>query len=148
MNKIRKKILQYREVVSYLIVGGLTTLVSMGTYYLCIFTVFDPHKPLLLQAANVISWIFAVTFAYFTNRKYVFRSHSRQILREAASFYAGRLGTLLMEMGLMWLTVTMLGWSAVIMKIVVQVVITIANYIISKKLVFIKDIKRCIKQES
>ena len=61
--------IKYKEIIMYLIAGVLTTIVSLGVYYLCVLTILDPHNPVQLQAANVISWIAAVTFAYFTNRK-------------------------------------------------------------------------------
>ena len=138
MGKIKKNMGRYRELISYLIVGGLTTVVSLGTYYGCTLTVLDAAVPLQLQAANVLSWIAAVTFAYFTNRKYVFESRNQHILKEAAAFYASRLSTLLMDMGLMFLMVTILNWNDKIAKLIVQVVVTIANYVISKFFVFKK----------
>lgn len=138
MGKIKKNMGRYRELISYLIVGGLTTVVSLGTYYGCTLTVLDAAVPLQLQAANILSWIAAVTFAYFTNRKYVFESRNQHILKEAAAFYASRLSTLLMDMGLMFLMVTILGWDDKIAKLIVQVVVTIANYVISKFFVFKK----------
>lgn len=127
---------RYRELISYLIVGGLTTVVSLGTYYGCTLTVLDAAVPLQLQAANVLSWIAAVTFAYFTNRKYVFESRNQHMLKEAGAFYASRLSTLLMDMVLMFLMVTILGWDDKIVKLIVQVVVTVANYVISKFFVF------------
>ena len=63
-----------REIISYLIVGLLTTVVCLGTYYLVTCTFLDPKNSLELQIANIISWVVAVIFAYFTNRKYVFKS--------------------------------------------------------------------------
>ena len=138
MGKINKIMGRYRELISYLIVGGLTTVVSLGTYYGCTLTVLDAAVPLQLQAANVLSWIAAVTFAYFTNRKYVFESRNQNMLKEAGAFYASRLSTLLMDMGLMFLMVTILGWDDKIAKLIVQVVVTVANYVISKFFVFKK----------
>lgn len=136
MGKIKKIMGRYRELISYLIVGGLTTVVSLGTYYGCTLTILDAAVPLQLQAANVLSWIAAVTFAYFTNRKYVFESRNQHMLKEAAAFYASRLSTLLMDMGLMFLMVTILNWNDKIAKLIVQVVVTVANYVISKFFVF------------
>ena len=136
MGKIKKNMGRYRELISYLIVGGLTTVVSLGTYYGCTLTVLDAAVPLQLQAANVLSWIAAVTFAYFTNRKYVFESRNQNMLKEAGAFYASRLSTLLMDMGLMFLMVTILRWDDKIAKLIVQVVVTVANYVISKFFVF------------
>jgi len=138
MKKIKELYIRYREIVSYLIVGGLTTVVSLGVYYGSVLTFLNPRNPVQLQIANVISWIAAVTFAYFTNRKYVFRSENKNIGREAFSFYCSRLGTLLMDMGIMFLLVTMMGMSDKIAKLIVQVVVTIANYLFSKLFVFRK----------
>ncbi|MBQ6293351.1 MAG: GtrA family protein [Lachnospiraceae bacterium] len=128
----------YREIFRYLIVGGLTTVVSLGVYYGLTLTVLDPNNAVQLQIANVVSWIAAVTFAYFANRKYVFRSENKNILQEAAAFFAARIGTLLMDMGIMFVFVTLLGFSDKIMKLVVQVVVTVANYVFSKLMVFRK----------
>lgn len=138
MEKIRKFVIRYRELISYLIVGGLTTVVSLGVYYGCTLTILDAGVPVQLQAANVLSWIAAVTFAYAANRKYVFESTNQDMLKEAGTFYISRLSTLLMDMALMFLMVTLLGWNDKIAKLMVQVVVTIANYVISKFFVFHK----------
>ncbi|HBZ02417.1 MAG TPA: GtrA family protein [Lachnospiraceae bacterium] len=127
---------KYKEIVNYLIVGVLTTIVGLGVYYGLVFTVLNPDNPFQLQVANVISWIAAVTFAYFTNRIFVFESKSENILQEAAKFYLARVGTLLMDMGIMFVGVTLLGFNDKFVKLFVQVVVTIANYIFSKLFVF------------
>ena len=129
---------KYGEVIRYLIIGGLTTVVSLAVYYACVCTFLDAEDAVQLQVANVLSWIAAVTFAYFTNRAFVFRSHNKNVLKEAIAFYTSRVGTLLTDMGLMFLGVTVCGWNDKVMKIVVQVVVTIGNYIISKFFVFNK----------
>ena len=67
---------KYRELVNYLIVGVLTTVVSLGIYYGCVWTFLDPGDAFQLQAANILSWIGAVAFAYVTNRRYVFESEN------------------------------------------------------------------------
>lgn len=138
INWIKYMLTKYREIISYLIVGGLTTVVSLGVYYACVFTFLNPDNPVQLQIANIISWIAAVTFAYFTNRKFVFVSKNQNMLKEATAFFAARIGTLLMDMGIMLVFVTILGFNDKVMKLVVQVVVTVANYIFSKFLVFNK----------
>ena len=125
-----------REIVAYLIVGVLTTVVSLATYYICVLTFLDPQNPVQLQIANVISWIAAVTFAYFTNRKYVFQSTDPNIIKEGGAFFASRIGTLLMDMATMFLLVTLLGMNDKIAKLIVQVIVTVGNYVFSKFLVF------------
>lgn len=131
--KLYKK---YEEIVNYLIVGGLTTVVSLGTYYLCVYTFLNPDNAFQLQVANIISWICAVTFAYFTNRTFVFKSKRTDMFKEAVSFYGSRVATLLMDMGIMFLFVTVFHFNDKIMKLVVQVIVTVLNYVFSKLLVF------------
>ena len=147
LETIKKYYYKYKEIINYLIVGGLTTVVSLGVYYGLVLTVLNPKNPVQLQAANIISWIAAVTFAYFTNRKYVFESKSSNILKEAVAFYMARVGTLLMDMGIMFVGVTVLGMNDKIVKLIVQVVVTVANYLISKFFVFRKKQKTENEQE-
>ena len=128
--------LKYKEIINYLIFGVLTTVVSLAVYYGLTLTVLNPDKALELQIANIISWIAAVTFAYFTNRKWVFENKEKANFKEASKFYLSRVSTLLIDMGLMFIFVTKLGVNDKIMKLVVQVVVTILNYIFSKFLVF------------
>ena len=77
-----------------------------------------------------------MTFAYFTNRWFVFESHNQHILKEAASFYISRVSTLFMEMVLMFVLVSVIHWNDKLVKLLVQILITIANYIISRFIVF------------
>lgn len=136
LKNVKKIYLKYEEIINYLIVGVLTTIVSLGSYYLCVYTFLNPNVSWQLQVANIISWICAVTFAYFTNRKYVFKSHSDNILIEARDFYISRILTLLIDMMLMFLFVTVWKFNDKLIKILVQVIITVSNYIFSKLFVF------------
>lgn len=139
MKKIMELYKKYEEIVNYLIVGGLTTVVSLASYYICVLTVLNPKDALELQIANIISWICAVTFAYVTNRKFVFKSKSKDIKREVISFTSARIVTLIMDMVIMWLMVTLMHFNDKIAKLVVQVVVTIGNYLLSKLFVFKKN---------
>ena len=130
---------KYGEIVRYLIVGILTTVVSLVTYYGCVFTFLNPENALQLQLANVLSWIIAVTFAYATSRIYVFQSKQENILREMAVFYSSRLLTLFMDMAIMFIMVTLCRVNDKLAKLVVQVVVTVANYVFSKIFVFRRE---------
>ena len=136
MIKVYKK---YEEIINYIIVGGLTTLVSLVTYYACVYTFLDPNKKIELLSANVISWIFAVTFAYFTNRIFVFKSNNKNKLKEAINFYSSRIITLLLDSGLMFLLVNIMHFNDKIIKLLVQLIIIVANYLLSKLFVFKKN---------
>ena len=137
MKKILEKI-DIREVISYLIIGFLTTIVSLVSYYLLTTYLLNPDTPIELQIANVLSWILSVTFAYFTNRKYVFRSNDKNVLKEGMKFYSARLLTLFMDMLIMFAFVSLMRINDKIIKLVSQVAVVIANYVISKFMVFKK----------
>ncbi len=130
------------EFWSYMVVGFLTTVVSVAVKWGLLFTVLDAKNKIELQAAIVISWIVAVLFAYVTNRFYVFKSKSKQIFKEFISFIGSRLLTLLMEMAIMWIFVTYLALNTkvwvIIWTLVCQILIIIFNYIFSKIFVFKK----------
>lgn len=136
---IKNIYLKHKEIINYLIFGILTTIVSLLTYYFLVLTILNPNKPIQLQIANITSWIFAVTFAYITNRKYVFTSKNTNIIKEATQFCSSRLTTLFIDMLLMFVFVSKLHFNDKIIKIVIQIIITILNYIISKLLVFKKE---------
>ena len=139
MKKLITLYRKYEEIINYLIVGVLTTIVSLGVYYILVLTILDPNEPIQLQLANIISWIAAVAFAFFTNRKFVFKSKNTNVSKEAISFLSSRILTLLIDMGIMFISVTVLSMNDKIAKLISQVVITIANYILSKLFVFKKS---------
>ena len=128
------------ELWNYLIVGVLTTIVSLSTYFICTATFLDPTNEIELQIANVISWVFAVSFAYITNRVYVFKSKSKDIIKEVTSFVGSRVFSLLLDMFTMFIIVSVLHLNDKIGKIVTQVIVTVANYILSKMFVFKKRV--------
>lgn len=119
-----------------MVVGILTTIVSVGTYFLCVSTCLNPGIAWQLQLSNIISWILAVSFAYFMNRKFVFKSKTSHIFKEVCSFFISRVGTLLMDMSIMFIAVTLCGLNDKIAKMIVQVIVTVGNYILSKFFVF------------
>ncbi len=140
MKKIKELFIKYKEIINYLIFGVLTTIVSLATKYLLLFTILDAKNGFELQIAVTVSWIVACTFAYITNRIWVFESKSKQILKEAIKFYMSRLVTLGLEMLIMFIFVTLLGLNSntwvIVWTIVAQVVIIIGNYVLSKLVVF------------
>lgn len=136
IKKIKALFEKYREMIMYLIFGGLTTLVSFSVYYIF-------NTPLMLSGlvSNIISWIASVTFAFITNKLFVFDSKDRSaktLAREAISFYGCRLFSGAVETAFVWLTVDILGWNSMLMKLIVSVFVVIANYFFSKIFVFKK----------
>ena len=142
MKKIWDLYHKYEEIINYLIVGGLTTVISLAVKYGLLFTVLEASDAVELQVAVVASWIIAVAFAYVANRIFVFHSKSKKYLKEISGFVAGRIATLIMEMFIMWFFVTLLGLDSnlwvIVWTIVAQVLVVIGNYVISKLFVFKK----------
>lgn len=142
MKKVLNLYKKYEEIVNYLIVGVLTTVVSLVVKWGLLFTILDAKNALELQIAIVVSWIVAVIFAYITNRIFVFKSKSKNILKEITSFFGARVLTLVLEMGIMWFFVTLLKLNSdiwvLIWTIVSQGLVIIFNYILSKLFVFKK----------
>ena len=142
MKKIIGLYKKYEELVNYIIVGGLTTIVSLGSKWILLFTVLDAEDAFQLQVSIIISWICAVSFAYFANRIFVFNSKNKNILKEMVSFFGSRVLTLVMEMVIMWFFITLLRFNSdtwvMIWTFITQVLIMIFNYIFSKLFVFRK----------
>lgn len=127
-----------KEIIFYLIFGVLTTLVSLIVYYFCTLTFLNPQNAIQLQIANIISWVLSVVFAYVTNRRFVFESKNPNKLEEIIKFVSARLLTLLLDMFIMFVCVTILKFNDKISKLLSQVIVIISNYIFSKIFVFKK----------
>lgn len=140
MEKIKEIIKKVctKEIILYVIFGVLTTLVSLITYYICVGTFLNAENAVELQIANIIAWIVSVAFAYITNRRFVFESKNTNKLSEATKFVTSRIATLLMDMLIMFLGVTILKLNDRIIKLISQVIVIIANYVFSKIFVFKK----------
>ncbi len=128
---ILKIYLKYEEMIDYLIIGGLTTVISIITYYI-FADIYNIHYLI----SNGLSFVFALIFAYFANRTIVFKSENKEILKEFMLFTKYRLYSLVIDMGLMFLLVSMLNINDLISKIIVQIIIVIINYIFTKLIVF------------
>ncbi|MBR1884090.1 MAG: GtrA family protein [Clostridia bacterium] len=128
--------IKYKEILLYLVFGVLTTIVSLAVYYLLTIILLDPNNPLLLQIANIISWICGVAFAYVTNRKYVFESNNENKVKELTTFVGARIVTLLLDMLIMGLGVSVIQFNDKVMKILSQIVVILLNYVFSKLIVF------------
>lgn len=138
MEKIKALYKKHEEIVNYIVVGIMTTLVGWSVYFVSVATFLDAENPIQLQIANILNWISSVAFAYVTNRKFVFKSTEKNVLREATQFSASRLSTLFLDMAVMFVMVSLMGFNDGISKIVSSVLVTVANYLISKLFVFHK----------
>ena len=122
-----------KEIIMYLVFGVLTTVVNIVVYY-----IFSNLLHMNYLFSNAMAGFLSVLFAYVTNRKYVFDSKNNQIIKEAISFFGSRLATGIMDMMLMWFLVNFNIVNDVVAKVVVNVIVVILNYILSKLVVFKK----------
>lgn len=140
MEKIKSLCVKYREPIVYVIVGGLTTLVSWAVKFAWNFIFYGGTAyPTELQAVilSTVEWVAGVAFAYPTNRRFVFQSKDPEIFKECIKFVLSRVSTYLLSVGLNVL-LTWLGVNVYVTTIVAAVAVVIANYVISKLLVFRK----------
>lgn len=138
VEKIKALCKKYEEILIYLIVGVMTTIVSWGAAYLGKF-LLDTDISWQNTVNNTFSWVVGVLFAYPLNRRWVFKSTNPKIMKEFFGFAASRVSTLIMDIVIMWLTVNVLEMNYWIAKIFISsVIVTIANYVFSKVLIFKK----------
>lgn len=148
MDKL-KQLWKNREVILYLIFGVLTTVVNYVVYFSCT-TIFH----LNWSVANVFAWIFAVTFAYITNRIWVFESKKTGVLaiiREIVLFIGCRILSFGFDMGTMFVCMDLLhmeDWivnnlpvGEFLAKTLAQGIVVVSNYIFSKWIIFKKEKK-------
>lgn len=131
---MRKWTEKYADVLSYLIFGALTTAVN--------YLIYLPCYNLLGWSAgfsNIIAWIGAVAFAFLTNKPFVFKSHDwswNVVWPELTKFVGCRIGSGVLETGILLITVDWLGWDGNVWKLITAVLVVILNYVGSKLLVF------------
>ena len=141
IEKIKDLCRKHREILVYLIVGGLTTLVSWAAKFLWNFLFYaGTAHPTSLQNTilSVVENAAGIAFAYPTNRKWVFQSKNPNILAEAGSFVGSRLVTMVMGWLINLLLTNGLGVPMMISTVISAVFVVVGNYVISKLLVFRK----------
>ena len=125
---------KFMELFVYGIFGVLTTLVNWITFAILAYA----FPTLSLDIRNAISIVVAVLFAYVTNRKFVFKSTEKNILKEFSSFALSRAFAAVVEMVSVHILAVNIGLSEAIAKIITAVIVIIINYIMSKLIVFRK----------
>lgn len=131
---------RYEEKWLYILFGGLTTVVSILTKILG-FELIPDEFAWENTVVVAFSWICAVTFAFFTNKKYVFKNETHttgEFWKVFVSFYGSRIATLIMEWLIFFIFCDKLNISQMIITFLSQVIIFVANYLLSKLFVFRK----------
>ncbi len=148
IEKLKEFLRKYEEIIAYLIVGGLTTLVSWAAKFLANYLLFENtmHPSSFENAVlSMINWTAGVIFAYFTNRKFVFKSKD-PMLKEAPKFVLSRVSTLILDMVVMQVLNVLLGIHLIIATVISAVLVIIANYVFSKLFVFNKNETKELKE--
>lgn len=128
---------RYKEMLLYLFFGGLSFLVSIGTYAL-----FNVNFGINELVANIFSWLITVMFASLTNRVWVFNSPTKgkiEFIKQMLAFYGGRVVTLVVEEAILFVFITLMNFPSMIIKIIAQIIVIVLNYVISKLVVFNKE---------
>ncbi len=138
--KIIELFKKYREIIVYLIVGGMTTVVSWAAKFLFNFIFYaGTAHPTAAQnlVLSIVNWVAGVAFAYPTNRRFVFESKDPNILPECTKFVLSRVSTLILDAVVMQILVA-IGLDLYIATLISAVLVVIANYVFSKVFVFRK----------
>ncbi len=136
MTEIKNLLIKYKEQILYLFFGGCTTVVNIVVFALCSDIL---HMELLVS--NFMAWVLAVFFAYITNKIWVFESKTEtlnELVKEIGSFVFARVVTLLIDMLIMYVGVEILFINKMIIKVLANIVVIVANYVFSKLFIFKK----------
>ena len=132
--KIRSLLAKYKELILYGLWGAATTVVNFGVYFLCT-RIWSIH----LVASNMLAWVAAVLFAFWSNKCFVFESKSwapQVALPEFFKFTGARFFSGLLETWLLWLCVEQLHFHDGVTKVLVSILVVLLNYIFSKLFIF------------
>ena len=142
-NKCLELYKKYEEIIMYLIMGFLAFVVSLVVKLGMLYTFLDATNEIHVQISVITSWLVACTFAYFTNRIFVFKSKSKNLLLEYGKFMGARVITLLVDMLIMFIFVTLLSMNSdfwvFVWTVISQIIVIILNYIFSKLFIFKKQ---------
>ena len=130
-NKLKKFL--NRETISYLVCGGCTTILGLGTFTIAVYLGVET------ALANTIATAIAVCFAYCVNKIIVFRSRDWRfisVIREFAKFCGARFFTFISETVILVLLIDLLGFHSVLSKGFTSILVIVGNYMLSKWVVF------------
>ena len=150
---LKKLYNKYEELIVYVYYGLLTTILNMLVQFVMQFAVMKLvvwDAKLETTIYTSVAWLVAVVFAFYVNKRYVFKSESKETKTLAWEFLTcvgARALSYFMELGIMvvgtyfyhdTVTDTDIVWIYVIFKFAAQVIVTLANYFFSKLIVFRK----------
>jgi len=126
---------RYREIITYVFFGGLTTVVNIVAFF-----ILDTGLGWPYLIANAAAIILSILFAYVTNKLFVFRSDTQnasETFYEFFRFIGFRLVSGLADMATMWVLVDLLLIDTSIAKLATQFIVVVLNYVFSKFFIFL-----------
>ena len=130
---------KYKSFITYAFFGVCTTLVNLLCYRAFYFALGVPNVP-----STILAWLFAVLFAFVTNKIWVFESKSWALsvtIPELIKFFVCRIATGVLDVGIMYLAVDKMRWNAMVWKVISNVIVIVLNYVASKLVIFVKKDK-------
>ena len=139
---------QLQELAMYLIFGVLTTAVNWAAYLLLTWALglrqtLPGSTPYLIisNIGQIVGWVLSVLFAFVTNKRYVFRSHSENrkgVWRELGLFVSARVASMLLfDLGL-FTVLQLCGMNDKWDKLLMNVLVIVFNYVASRFVIFKK----------
>ncbi len=122
---------KYKSILLYLFLGGCATIVGFASR-----TLFIKVLNMNSYLGVALAWIIGTTFAFFTNRTWIFEHNDEEILNEYIKFCGGRITTFFMDEAINGIFYEGLGWNYYVVFLLSSAVTAIANYLISKFFVF------------
>lgn len=133
---------KYNQILSYIFFGFISTIVNIASYWI------TAHLTGISVVLSVlIAWILSVSCAYFTNRKWVFKSEIKrgsEVVKEFFAFISCRISTCIIDIVFMHVAVTILLLDDVVCKMFSNIIVVILNFVFSKCIVF-KTKKICVQ---
>ena len=132
LNFISKIYYKYRQIWLYLFWGVVTTITNILIYFILANLININYI-----ISTILAWLISILVAYFSNRTYVFESKTNnRKIKEFINFLISRLFTLLLDVVGMYIGISILLINDVLMKVLINILVIVANYIISKLFVF------------
>lgn len=125
--------IEHQEGMRYLIFGGLSTVINIIVFVLLEKIGFST------LISNLLAWIISIIFAYFTNKMCVFNSktkNKKELLQEITSFVSCRILTLIIDEAYMYITIDIMHFNSLLMKVISNIIVIVLNFIFSKIFIF------------
>jgi len=137
LTKTKNIYFKYKQILLYLLFGGLTTVLNFFVYIIA-----SLGFNLSAWLSSAIAWVFAIIFAFFTNKVFVFKNDTsetnskKSTTNQLTLFIAARLVSVVINIGIMFVFVDILQYNEFVFFTISQIIIIIFNYCASKLVVF------------